>query len=158
MANFYYIVGCKMPSKKFFVHNITIYHTTTRSAVSNFSLKNMTVEEVTNLEVLRMLNADIDNEETYVVRITFNNVYFRHNKKVNMVDKGLENGSSGTIYIPTEIDLSKYIETGDILFEGAITEKFEDIYDSSDYHSYRIVSIDDNRKGGLQHYKLGVAD
>jgi len=145
-------------NKRFFKHSITIYHTTTKSAVSNYVLNNMTVEEVDNLEVLRMLNADVDNGETYVIRIVYENVYFRHNKKVNMVDKGIENGSSGTIYIPTENDLSKYIETGDIVFEGKITEKFEDIYDSSKYHSYRIVSIDDNRKGGLQHYKLGVAD
>ena len=145
-------------NKRFFKHNITIYHTTTKSAVSNYVLSNMTVEEVDNLEVLRMLNADVDNGETYVIRIVYENVYFRHNKKVNMVDKGIENGSSGTIYIPTENDLSKYIETGDIVFEGKITEKFEDIYDSSKYHSYRIVSIDDNRKGQLQHYKLGVAD
>lgn len=147
-----------MVNKRFFIHNITIYHSTDSSSLDNFQLSNMTVEEVTDLKVLRMLNADVDNEETYIVREHFDNVYFRHNKKSNMIDKGLEKGSSGTIYIPTTDDLSKYISIGDLLIEGKLISPFSDIYDSSDYQKFRIVSIDDNRKGNLQHFKIGVSE
>jgi hypothetical protein len=69
---------------------------------------------------------------------------------------GLENGSSGTIYIPTidELDLSE----SDIVVEGIIEKEFEQIYRDKNTRKFRIVSIDDNRKGNLQHYKLGVCD
>lgn len=69
---------------------------------------------------------------------------------------GLENGSSGTIYIPTidELDLSE----SDIVVEGIIEKEFEQIYRDKNTKKFRIVSIDDNRKGNLQHYKLGVSD
>ena len=147
-----------MRSKRFFIHSITIYHSTDASSIDNYQLSNMTVEEVTNLEVLRLLNGDIDNGENYIVREFFDNVYFRHNKKSNMIDKGSEKGSTGTIYIPTTDDLSKYISVGDLLFENKIISSFSDIYDNSDYQKFRIVSIDDNRKGSLQHFKIGVSE
>jgi hypothetical protein len=69
---------------------------------------------------------------------------------------GLENGSSGTIYIPT----TDYLELSekDIVVEGKIEKEFEQIYRDSKIKKFRIVSIDDNRKGNLQHYKLGVSD
>lgn len=69
---------------------------------------------------------------------------------------GLENGSSGTIYIPTKNILE--LSESDIVVEGIIEKEFEEIYMDSNIKKFRIVSIDDNRKGNLQHYKLGVSD
>lgn len=69
---------------------------------------------------------------------------------------GLEKGSSGTIIIPTNSNLN--INTDDIVVEGILNTEFEDIYYDADLSKYRIVSVDDNRKGNLQHYKLGVLE
>lgn len=142
----------------FFIHQITIYHNSDKSSLDNFQLSNMTVEEVDDLKALRLLNADVDNGEIYIVREIFEKVYFRHNKKSNMIDKGLEKGSSGTIVIPTTDNLNKYISVGDLLIEGKLTSPFSDIYDDPTYQKFRVISIDDNRKGNLQHFKLGVSD
>lgn len=142
----------------FFIHQITIYHNSDKSSLDNFQLSNMTVEEVDDLKALRLLNADVDNGEIYIVREIFEKVYFRHNKKSNMIDKGLEKGSSGTIVIPTTDNLNKYISVGDLLIEGKLASPFSDIYDDPTYQKFRVISIDDNRKGNLQHFKLGVSD
>ena len=99
---------------------------------------------------------------------------------------GLEKGSSGTIYIPTKQDL--IIENDDIVIEGTPTLSiqeinnktvkfidnvsvkkltkenknveniFSEIYQDNSIMKYRVVSVDDNRKGNLQHYKLGVSE
>ena len=99
---------------------------------------------------------------------------------------GLEKGSSGTIYIPTKQDL--IIENDDIVIEGTPTlsiqeinnktvkfidnvsvekltkenknveKEFSEIYQDNSIIKYRVVSVDDNRKGNLQHYKLGVSE
>lgn len=99
---------------------------------------------------------------------------------------GLEKGSSGTIYIPTRQDL--IIENDDIVIEGTPTlsiqeinnktvkfidnvsvekltkenkngeKEFSEIYQDNSIMKYRVVSVDDNRKGNLQHYKLGVSE
>ena len=99
---------------------------------------------------------------------------------------GLEKGSSGTIYIPTKQDL--IIENDDIVIEETPTlsiqeinnktvkfidnvsvekltkenknveKEFSEIYQDNSIMKYRVVSVDDNRKGNLQHYKLGVSE
>ena len=99
---------------------------------------------------------------------------------------GLEKGSSGTIYIPTKQDL--IIENDDIVIEGTPTlsiqeinnktvkfidnvsvekltkenknveKEFSEIYQDNSIMKYRVVSVEDNRKGNLQHYKLGVSE
>lgn len=97
----------------------------------------------------------IQDEENPTI-LHFNNVYFRHTRKVNVIDKGIENASSGSITIPTTDDIN--VSIGDIVVEGSV----EDAYDyrtlSKTYHLYRVLSVDDNRKGNLQHWKLGVSD
>jgi len=42
--------------------------------------------------------------------------------------------------------------------EGIVKEPFD--YNSliSKYQLFKIVSVDDNRKGGLKHYKIGVSE
>lgn len=68
---------------------------------------------------------------------------------------GLEKGSSGTIYIPTT-DSIEFSEN-DIVVEGIIDKEYIEVYKDQNILKYRVVSVDDNRKGGLQHYKLGVS-
>lgn len=86
----------------------------------------------------------------------YNKVYFRHNKKTNLVDKGLQTGSTGSITIPTTDELD--ISTDDYVIEGIIKDEF-DLYTLRDkYDVYKVVSVDDNRKGGLPHYKIGVSE
>lgn len=69
---------------------------------------------------------------------------------------GLEKGSSGTIYIPTMDKLE--LTESDIVVEGIIDKEYAEIYDNPNIQKFRIISVDDNRKGNLQHYKLGVSE
>ena len=133
---------------RFFIHQITVYHT--------------------------------EDDENYTVQY-YDKVYFRHNKKTNLIDKGLEKGSTGSITIPTTEELN--ISTDDYVVEGLLgtvsdinkmqvkevnklavnnfnNQKIN--FDLSslqqEYQVYKVVSIDDNRKGNLQHYKIGVSE
>ena len=92
------------------------------------------------------------NDDETVTRLPFDGVYFRHNKKSNLIDKGLEKGSTGSITIPTteEIDIT----TGEYIVEGEFDERAL----FKKYQIFKVVSVDDNRKGGLQHYKIGVSE
>ena len=135
-------------NNRFFIHQITVYHT--------------------------------EDDENYTVQY-YDKVYFRHNKKTNLIDKGLEKGSTGSITIPTTEELN--ISTDDYVVEGLLgtvsdinkmqvkevnklavnnfnNQKIN--FDLSslqqEYQVYKVVSIDDNRKGNLQHYKIGVSE
>lgn len=108
---------------RFFIHQITVYHTTDD--------ENFTIE-------------------------TFNKVYFRHNKKTNLVDKGLQEGSTGSITIPTTEKLD--VSTNDYVVEGIVEDKFDLSALQNKYQVFKVVSVDDNRKGNLQHYKIGVTE
>ena len=111
----------------FFIHNITIYH-----------FENDTIEKI------------------YFNGKKNPKVYFRHNKKVNLIDKGLEKGSTGSITIPTKKELK--ITTDDYVIEGIIKDEFDLEKLMDKYQVFKIVSVDDNRKGNLQHYKIGVSE
>lgn len=77
-----------MENKRFFQDRITIYHLTTKSAISTQDLNNLDVEQVNDIQVLRLLSEDIDEENNvYAIKMYFKQVYFRHNKKTNMIDK-----------------------------------------------------------------------
>lgn len=86
----------------------------------------------------------------------YDKVYFRHNKKINLIDKGLQEGSTGSITIPTTEKLN--ISTDDFVVEGIIDDKFELSILQEKYQVFKVVSVDDNRKGNLQHYKIGVTE
>ena len=89
-------------------------------------------------------------------RLPFNKVYFRHNKKTNLVDKGLQEGSTGSITIPTIEKLN--ITTNDYIVEGIVEDEFDLSTLQEKYQVFKVVSVDDNRKGGLPHYKIGVSE
>ena len=96
-----------------------------------------------------------EDDETYS-QIHFEQVYFRHNKKTNLIDKGLEKGSTGSITIPTTEKLD--ISTDDYIVEGIINDEFDLSLLQEKYQVFKVVSVDDNRKGNLQHYKIGVSE
>jgi len=69
---------------------------------------------------------------------------------------GLEKGSSGSITILTTDKLD--ISTNDYIVDGMIEDKFDLRRLSKEYQVFKVVSVDDNRKGNLQHYKIGVSE
>ena len=88
--------------------------------------------------------------------MAFKKAYFRHNKKTNLVDKGLQEGSTGSITIPTTDKLD--ISTNDYVVEGIVEDEFDLSKLQEKYQVFKVVSVDDNRKGELQHYKIGVSE
>ena len=69
---------------------------------------------------------------------------------------GLEKGSTGSITIPTTEKLN--ISTDDYIVEGIIEDEFDLSVLQEKYQVFKVISVDDNRKGGLQHYKIGVSE
>lgn len=69
---------------------------------------------------------------------------------------GLEIGSTGSITIPTEKDIN--ISTDDYIVEGIVKDEFDLNELMNKYQVFKVVSVDDNRKGGLQHFKIGVSE
>lgn len=110
-------------NKRFFIHQITVYH---------FE----------------------DDEKVSIIH--FKQVYFRHNKKINQIDKGVQMASTGTIYIPTTENIE--IKENDIIIEGIIQDEYNLSELQNKYQVFNVVSVDDNRKGNLQHFKIGVAE
>lgn len=129
------------------------------------------------------------NEENEIYdRVIIHNVYFRHNKKINLIDKGLEKGSTGSITLPTKIatidknlaiytysktknpnvldfvldgilvDKTWNLEGDSYVIKGAIEKEFDMSEMQKEYQIFKIVSVDDNRKGGLPHLKIGVSE
>ena len=94
-------------------------------------------------------------DENFTRKI-FDKVYFRHNKKTNKIDKGLQEGSIGSITIPTTEKIN--ISTDDFLVEGIVNDEFDLSKLQEKYQVFKVVSVDDNRKGKLQHYKIGVTE
>ena len=113
---------------RFFIHQVTVYHTTDD--------ENFTIQHYDGKNLPK--------------------VYFRHNKKINLVDKGLQTGSTGSITIPTTEKLN--ISTDDYIVEDIIDDKFDLYALRNKYDVYKVVSVYDNRKGGLPHYKIGVSE
>lgn len=96
-----------------------------------------------------------EDDEIYT-RKNYEQVYFRHTKKINQVDKGVQTASTGSITIPTTEKIN--ISTDDYIIEGIIKDDFNLSLLKEKYEVFKVVSVDDNRKGGLQHYKIGVAE
>ena len=95
-------------------------------------------------------------DDEIFTKIHFDKVYFRHNKKTNLVDKGLQEGSTGSITIPTTDKLD--ISTDDYIVEGIVKDEFNLSKLQGKYQVFKVVSVDDNRKGNLQHYKIGISE
>ena len=50
------------------------------------------------------------------------------------------------------------ISTDDYVVEGIVKDEFDLSELQSKYQVFKVVSVDDNRKGGSQHYKIGVSE
>ena len=96
-----------------------------------------------------------EDDENFTIQ-HYDKVYFRHNKKINVIDKGLQEGSTGSITIPNTDKLD--ISTDDYVVEGIIEDEFNLSTLQEKYQIFKVVSVDDNRKGGLPHYKIGVSE
>ena len=77
-------------------------------------------------------------------------------KRQTWLINGLEKGSTGSITIPTTEQLS--ITTDDYIVEGIVDDEFDLLTLQNKYQVFKVVSVDDNRKGRLQHYKIGVSE
>lgn len=69
---------------------------------------------------------------------------------------GLEKGSTGSITIPTTEELN--ISEHDYVVKGIVEDEFDLSKLQEKYQVFKVVSVDDNRKGKLQHYKIGVSE
>ncbi|MEG0873037.1 MAG: DUF6751 family protein [Clostridia bacterium] len=111
------------------------------------------------------------------VKSTIDDVYFEHNKKSNVIDKGIKGASSGCIIIPfdiatinnnnvsnTYIDSKRYkgngwtIEDNDYIIAGKVEEEFDIRVLTKKYQVFKVLSVDDNLKGNLEHLKIGVGE
>ena len=77
-------------------------------------------------------------------------------KRLTLLTNGLQKGSTGSITIPTKEQLS--ITTNDYIVEGIVEDDFDLSLLQQKYKVFKVVSVDDNRKGKLQHYKIGVSE
>ena len=77
-------------------------------------------------------------------------------KRLTWLINGLEKGSTGSITIPTTEQLT--ISTDDYIVEGIVEDEFDLLTLQNKYQIFKVVSVDDNRKGRLQHYKIGVSE
>lgn len=119
-------------------------------------------------------------------RIVIDNVYFRYKEKTTMTENGILRSSGGSITIPLEyakIGDTKALyayksQTNNVLnfiLNGLLSNKTWSIDSKSyvvegniedttyselvrQYHTFRITSVQDNRKGKLQHIKLEVQE
>lgn len=83
-------------------------------------------------------------DEVYT-KIHFKQVYFRHNKKVNQIDKGIQGASTGTVIIPAEDKIS--VSTDDYVVKGLVQDNFDLSKLQEKYEVFKVLSVDDNRKG-----------
>lgn len=99
----------------------------------------------------------------YVIK----NVYFRYEEKTQMTDNGLIKVSGGSITIPSEYALFNNQKAVDLYnIEWFVNSKSYIMEGQTVYTDYseimkkcnamRVTSVQDNRKGNLQHIKIEV--
>ena len=108
-----------------------------------------------------LFNKATQNFDRFVIK----NVYFRHSIKTQMTADGLVRASSGTITIPLKhaqignLNLNEFIEEWNNKKGYIVNGEVENMtYNNlvKNYHLFRIIKVEDNRKGGLQHLKIEV--
>ncbi|MEG0282635.1 MAG: DUF6751 family protein [Bacilli bacterium] len=85
-----------------------------------------------------------ENDEVFEIQ-PFKQVYFRHNKKVNQIDKGIQGASTGTVIIPAVDEIN--IATDDYVVKGLVQDEFDLSKLQEKYEVLKVLSVDDNRKG-----------
>ena len=69
---------------------------------------------------------------------------------------GQGNASNGSIVIPTSQEIE--ISNGDYVLDGIVTDEYNLEELLKNYDVFKVVSVRDNRRGSLQHYKIGVQE
>lgn len=94
-------------------------------------------------------------DNTYL-KFQLENLYFEHNKGVNISKNGINNISTGFIMIPTKDKIN--LKEKDYVVEGLI----DDVLDMNTrikslqekYQVYTVLVVDDCRKGSLPHWEV----
>ena len=109
-------------------------------------------------------------EDESFQRTVIDKVYVRKTRKIVINSNGEEVAGSATITIPTHvakigdnlaIDTYKkdwYLEEGDYIVDGSCDLNFDITKIKEQFDLFQIVSVADNRKGNLQHFKIEVSE
>lgn len=109
-------------------------------------------------------------EDESFQRTVIDKVYVRKTRKIVINSNGEEVASSASITIPTDIakigdnlaiDTYKkdwYLEEGDYIVDGLCDLDFDITKLKKQFDLFQIVSVADNRKGRLQHFKIEVSE
>ena len=109
-------------------------------------------------------------EDESFQRTVIDKVYVRKTRKIVINSNGEEVASSASITIPTDIakigdnlaiDTYKkywYLEEGDYIVDGLCDLDFDITKVKKQFDLFQIVSVADNRKGRLQHFKIEVSE
>lgn len=109
-------------------------------------------------------------EDESFQRTVVNKVYVRKTRKIVINSNGEEVAGSATITIPADIakigdnlaiDTYKkywYLEEGDYIVDGLCDLDFDITKVKKQFDLFQIVSVADNRKGRLQHFKIEVSE
>lgn len=109
-------------------------------------------------------------EDESFQRTVIDKVYVRKTRKITINSNGEEVASSASITIPTDIakigdnlaiDTYKkywYLEEGDYIVDGLCDLDFDITKVKKQFDLFQIVSVADNRKGRLQHFKIEVSE
>lgn len=108
-------------------------------------------------------------DETFQ-KTTIEKVYVRKTRKIVTNSNGEEVASSATITIP--IDIAKIgdnlamdsykedwnLKEGDYIVDGSCDLEFDITKIKKQFDLFQIISVADNRKGNLQHFKIEVSE
>lgn len=131
------IVGCANMNDRFFKQSITIYN---------------------------------QNEDESFKKTVIDKVYVRKTRKITINSNGEEVASSASITIPTDIAKIKdvlaintykkdwFLKEGDYIVDGKCDLDFDITEIKKQFDLFQILSVADNRKGRLQHFKIEVSE
>lgn len=109
-------------------------------------------------------------EDESFKRTVIDKVYVRKTRKIVINSNGEEVAGSATIVIPTSIakigdnlaiDTYKkdwFLKEGDYIVDDKCELDFDITKIKKEFNLFQIMSAADNRKGGLQHFKIEVSE
>lgn len=109
-------------------------------------------------------------EDESFKRTVIDKVYVRKTRKIVINSNGEEVAGSATIVIPTSIakigdnlaiDTYKkdwFLKEGDYIVDDKCELDFDITKIKEEFNLFQIMSAADNRKGGLQHFKIEVSE
>lgn len=109
-------------------------------------------------------------EDESFQRTVINKVYVRKTRKIVINSNGEEVAGSATVTIPTNVakigdnlavDTYKkdwFLNEGDYIIDESCDLDFDITKIKKQYNLFQIISVSDNRKGNLQHFKVEVSE